>query len=226
MFPAFQRVRPSRYPVDMLSQARAEATRKKIIAAATELFDEDGYSATSLNNIIRRAKVTSGAFYYHFSSKDEVALAIIEQVDQQTSDLRREFVGTPESGLENVIEMAFKLSVLLNLDSSFRVAGYLDHTTTRYTDDGLVDLTERVAVFVVGIAQAIKPDELREGITPEVVARAIVTMVYGCLAMTDLLEGDITTRLVECFRILLPGIALPESLPHLDKILASKLTHG
>jgi AcrR family transcriptional regulator len=220
------RVPFSRYSVSVLSQVRAEATRRRIIAAAVELFDEDGYSATSLGKIIRRANVTSGAFYYHFASKEEVAIAIIDQVTQQTSDLRQEFVGTPESGLKNVIEMAFKLSLLLNRDPSFRVAGYLDHTTTRYTDQGLVDVAERVAVFVVDIAQAIKPSELREGVTPEAVARTIVTLVYGILAMTDLLEGDITTRLVEFFRILLPGIAPPESLPHLEAFVSSKLRRG
>lgn len=170
--------------------------------------------------------MTSGAFYYHFSSKDEVAAAIIEQVTQQTSDLRQEFIGTPESGLKNVIEMTFKLSALLNRDTSFSVAGYLDHTMTRYTDQGLVDVAERIAVFVVDIAQAIKPNELREGVTPEAVARTIVTLVYGILAMTDLLEGDVTTRLVECFRILLPGIAPAETLPHLEEFLTSKLSRG
>lgn len=226
MFCAVLQIPISRYSIGVLSQARAEATRRRIIAAATTLFDEAGYSATSLNNIIRRAKVTSGAFYYHFASKEEVAAAIIEQVTQQTSNLRQEFVGTPESGIENVIEMTFQLSVLLNRDTSFRVAGYLDHTTTRYTDEGFVDLAERIAVFVVDIAKAIKPTELLDGITPEAVARSIVTLVYGCLAMTDLLEGDITTRLVECFRILLPGIAPAEALPRLEELLSSKLNRS
>lgn len=226
MIPAAQRVRSSRYAASVVSQPRAEATRRRIIDAAIEVFDEDGYSATNLNKIIRRANVTSGAFYYHFSSKEEVAFAIIDQVTQQTTELRREFVGTPESGLANVIEMAFQLSLLLNHDSSFSVAGYLDHTMTRHTKEGLADLAERFAAFVVDIAQAIKPAELRDGVTPDAVAKTTVTVVYGCLAMTDLLEGDITHRLVECFRILLPGIAAPESLPRLEDLLSRKLPRG
>jgi len=53
----------------VLSQARAAATRRRIIDAAIELFEDAGFSGTNLNQIIRRARVTPGAFYYHFASK-------------------------------------------------------------------------------------------------------------------------------------------------------------
>ena len=63
----------------MVRQARSEATRKKIINAAVDLFAEVGYQATGLGDIIERAEMTKGALYYHFDSKEALATAIIEE---------------------------------------------------------------------------------------------------------------------------------------------------
>jgi hypothetical protein len=57
----------------MTGQARAVATHQRILDAAVELFDEAGYGHTSLHDIIDRAGVTKGAFYYHFATKEALA---------------------------------------------------------------------------------------------------------------------------------------------------------
>ncbi len=53
-------------------QERTRATTGALVAAARELFIEDGFSATSLDAICARAKVTRGAFYHHFSNKEQI----------------------------------------------------------------------------------------------------------------------------------------------------------
>jgi AcrR family transcriptional regulator len=63
----------------MVRQARSDATRRKIITSAVELFNEIGYPATGLGDIIERAEMTKGALYYHFDSKESLATAIIEE---------------------------------------------------------------------------------------------------------------------------------------------------
>ncbi|MGI9125058.1 MAG: TetR family transcriptional regulator [Mycobacterium sp.] len=208
----------------MLSQARAEATRRRIVDVATELFKKSGFSGTPLNQIIRKADVTPGAFYYHFGSKDDVAFAIISEVAEQMDALRKAFLDVPGTGLENVIAMTFQLSVRLGEDSSFWVAAYLEHTMARHTEQGLHDVAERVQVFIDAIAETLPPGELREGVTPQAAAVTMFTLVYGCLAMTDLVRGHIANRLYESFRALLPGLAARDSLPHLERVLSEMLT--
>ena len=61
----------------MPRQARAEATRRRIIDSAVDLFTEMGYGETGLADVLQRAGVSKGAFYYHFDSKESVAAAII-----------------------------------------------------------------------------------------------------------------------------------------------------
>lgn len=54
-------------------------TRDQLIHAALVLFDTSGYPRTSVEDIVAKAKVTKGAFYHHFGSKEEV-LEIIHNV--------------------------------------------------------------------------------------------------------------------------------------------------
>lgn len=210
----------------MPSQARAEATRRRIIDVAIELFTESGFGGTNLNQIIRRAHITPGAFYYHFASKDEVAVAIIDQVAGRMAGLRTALLEAPDAGLESVIEMSFQLSVLLDQDRSYWVAAYLEHTMARHTRQGIQDFAERVGVLLVVVTQAIRASPLRDGVVPEEAARMAVNVIYGCLAMTNVLSGDTANRLDECWRILLPGLVAPDALAHFEKGLSDTLARS
>jgi AcrR family transcriptional regulator len=55
----------------------AEDTRRRILDAATELFNERGYAGTSIRDITERLGMTKGALYYHFASKDELLYAMV-----------------------------------------------------------------------------------------------------------------------------------------------------
>ncbi len=59
---------------------KAEATRLNILQKAFELIYADGYQTTSIDHIIASTQVTKGAFYYHFKTKDEMGLAIINEI--------------------------------------------------------------------------------------------------------------------------------------------------
>jgi len=54
------------------AQARREQRRSTILAAATRVFKEKGYHATSVNDIIDSAQIARGTFYLYFTSKREV----------------------------------------------------------------------------------------------------------------------------------------------------------
>ena len=50
--------------------------RERVLDAAVDLFATQGYSATSVSQVIERAGLTKGGFYHHFASKDELLFEI------------------------------------------------------------------------------------------------------------------------------------------------------
>ncbi|MGB0695227.1 MAG: TetR/AcrR family transcriptional regulator [Rhodospirillaceae bacterium] len=69
-----------RPPKDRLGDS-AE-TRALVIQAGLALLTEKGYSAVGLDEILRNSGVPKGSFYYHFKSKEEFGLLLIEEYDR------------------------------------------------------------------------------------------------------------------------------------------------
>lgn len=54
------------------------ATRERILAAAQELMIDNGYAATSVDQVIAASASSKGAFFHHFASKRALADALVE----------------------------------------------------------------------------------------------------------------------------------------------------
>jgi AcrR family transcriptional regulator len=67
--------------------ARAEDTRRKIYAAAMELFREKGFEETTMRDIAGKAGVALGGAYYYFSSKDAIVLAFYREMQEASHEL-------------------------------------------------------------------------------------------------------------------------------------------
>jgi AcrR family transcriptional regulator len=94
-------------------QARAEATRQKIIDAAVDLFGTTGFGETGLADIISAADVTKGSFYYHFDSKEAVATAIIDKSEEEFRASTIAVLSSPTSpALDNLIRSTFANRIL------------------------------------------------------------------------------------------------------------------
>lgn len=59
------------------------ARRAGLVSAAARVFAEQGVSDTSVSDIVRAAGVAQGTFYLYFESKDDVILAVVEDVAEQ-----------------------------------------------------------------------------------------------------------------------------------------------
>ncbi|MBB3969549.1 TetR/AcrR family transcriptional regulator [Mucilaginibacter phyllosphaerae] len=60
--------------------SKAAKTRTMILTKSFELIYKQGYQATSIDNILATTKVTKGAFFYHFKNKDQMGLAMINDI--------------------------------------------------------------------------------------------------------------------------------------------------
>jgi TetR/AcrR family transcriptional repressor of nem operon len=55
------------------------SSREKILDVSLDLFYRNGYQATSVDEIIAQAKVSKSNFYYHFKSKEDLGLEVLNQ---------------------------------------------------------------------------------------------------------------------------------------------------
>src|SRR4029077_9650877 len=74
------------------SQKRSRIKREAILRAAVELFERNGYEATAIGDITKRAGTSVGGFYQYFISKRQLLLVLmnellqkLEQIDMQPS---------------------------------------------------------------------------------------------------------------------------------------------
>lgn len=56
-----------------------QKTREKIITTAVRLFHQKGYNSTGINEVIAQASIAKSTLYQHFSSKDALCVAVLEQ---------------------------------------------------------------------------------------------------------------------------------------------------
>jgi AcrR family transcriptional regulator len=68
-------------PEPTLRSQHVEATRRAVLGAARTLFGSKGYAQTSVDEIAAAARVTKGAVYHHFASKEKLFRAVYVEVE-------------------------------------------------------------------------------------------------------------------------------------------------
>jgi TetR/AcrR family transcriptional repressor of nem operon len=63
----------------LVRQGRAKTSQEKLIETARIMFWQRGYNVTSLADIVQESGVSAGSMYYHFKTKDELLLAVLEK---------------------------------------------------------------------------------------------------------------------------------------------------
>jgi AcrR family transcriptional regulator len=206
----------------MVRQARSEATRKKIINAAVDLFGEMGYSATGLGDITERMEMTKGALYYHFDSKESLATAIVEE---GATALLEAFLGAcrPSSpALENMVHGLFVVSDLFANDKVARTGVQLLRTFAEFTEASSRTFHGWLQAMATQARQAQAEGDLRDDLDPAVVSDVIVGAMLGTELISHATSGgaDLIQRVLRTWEILLPAIATDESLPYFREYLA------
>lgn len=104
----------------MTRQIRAEATRWQILEAAAKIFVHVGYSGANINEIVSLAEVTKGALYFHFESKEVLALAVIAERDVRLSQIFDAVDESPIPALEKLMHCSIAICALSVTDVFFQ----------------------------------------------------------------------------------------------------------
>jgi AcrR family transcriptional regulator len=199
----------------MALQQRGEETRSRILAAAAAGFAEQGYDATGVAEICRRAEVSKGAFYHHFSSKQDLFLELLERwlavLDEQLERVRTEGATVPEQLLQmtGMIRQVFQVA-------DHQLPIFLEFWTKAAHDPAVWEATmapyRRYRAFFTNMIECGVSEGSLRPVDPGTVARVIVSLSVG-LVVQGLLdtEGADWGRVAEeGIRMLLQGIESKE----------------
>lgn len=196
-------------------QARAEATRQRILDAAVELFSELGYGETGLADVLQRAGVSKGAFYYHFSSKESLASAIIEDYRRRVASMLQNDLDPSASPLEQLIAASFASAAILRTDKTARIGNELLQALSQISNTATQTYAEWTAQFVDGFTRAIGETELAAHPNAAKMAQGVWAGVLGSHLLSAALDDDPFERLANTWRAMLSAI----SPTKLDEIL-------
>jgi len=74
-------------------QRRGEDTRRRLMEAALGVFARNGYERATVDEIVREAGFSKGAFYVHFEAKEDIFWAMLEERINRQQKAFREAAG-------------------------------------------------------------------------------------------------------------------------------------
>lgn len=153
--------------------------KPKLIESAIYLFEKNGYTQTSVQDIVEHANVTKGSFYYYFESKEDILYLIHDEFIEYELQKVMEIMELPELSyterLKKMITATWE-SIALYKD---RVAIYL-HERKHITDDKFHLMQQKrdkfENYFVTVLKKGIENGEFDPSINPKLITFSILGM--------------------------------------------------
>ena len=128
------------------TKEEAEKTRARIMASALALFAKKGYDRTTFNDIAARLKLTKGAVYWHFESKQALFMALL---DEMLEKFRRQIMellpeGSSFDGLSFpvVADMMVRNAAQIICDTKGTAFFLLVHEQMKWTDASMAKVRD------------------------------------------------------------------------------------
>ncbi|NJP44866.1 TetR/AcrR family transcriptional regulator [Actinacidiphila epipremni] len=166
-----------------MSTTRRQATRRKLYAAAVTLIAEQGFSATTVDEIAERAGVAKGTVYYNFASKNDLFEELLRDGVGRLRDALRQAAtavvargGSRVDALDAMIHAGLTFIVRYPSFTQLYVAE-LWRTNRAWQDTLTLVRREAVSVVEEVLAAAVAADELSDEIDVPLTASALFGMV-------------------------------------------------
>jgi AcrR family transcriptional regulator len=173
---------------------KGDRTRRRILDRAGPIFNDRGYQATTLSDLMTATGLEKGGLYNHFGSKDELAVAAFDRNIEVLTEMVREGV----AGTQGTVE---RLSAVLDVyrrfahDPPYPGGCPILNTAVRShgTDPRLLararqtmeDLRHGVART---LARGVERGDLRADVDVDATATVLVAAVEGALLLSELFE--------------------------------------
>ncbi|MFI2765669.1 TetR family transcriptional regulator [Streptomyces echinatus] len=194
------------------AQARGIATRAEILDVAAVLFAEKGYSQTSLQDILDQTGLKKGGLYYHFRTKQDIAVAVVTEGFAMDDT-------PPQAGpLQAVVDASIVLAWLTPLvpvvQAAARLATDQDHKDTfGYLWSQYIPRVTQL------LKEAKRREELKPGVKPDETSWVWVAAYTGVDLMCRRDYLALPRKVAQMNMHFVAGIATERALAELDMTL-------
>ncbi|MFI5680991.1 ScbR family autoregulator-binding transcription factor [Streptomyces cellulosae] len=195
----------------MARQERAIKTRRAILEAAAAVFDELGYEAATISEVLKRADVTKGAFYFHFPSKEALAGGVLE-LAVTTEGVQPQDLMLQEA-LDTMLIMAHRLPQEPVFSAALRLA--VDRNSQRLFGTRWPDW---IALLGAQLSEAKARGEVHRYIDETETARLVMSAWTGVRIVSEGLPDayDLPNEVARLLQLMVPSIAVPAVLSQLE----------
>ncbi len=173
-------------------------TRERIVRSAAELFNRQGYAATSVSDILASANIEKGGLYRHFSSKDAlIAAAFTYAAETAAAHHSARWAGVTMAERLGGVVASFGALVDAEPSAGPVGGGCPLFNAAVESDDGDATLRAFASMalsrFHDAVAQMVRDGiaarSCRDSVDPDEVATVLVALLEGALVLTRV-HGD------------------------------------
>ncbi len=195
------------------ARAQGREARDELLAAALRVFARRGYREAGVDEIAAEAGYSKGALYWHFSSKEELLTALLdERIDAPMRDRVALLASAPperDMSVEATREFARQLGgqrEAVLLEREYWTLAIRDRELRARYAERQTELRDALAAAIEARARHLGTPELT--MPPEDVARIVMSIIGG-LAVDELIEpGSVRPALLgEALAVVYAGLA-------------------
>ncbi|MGH6656818.1 MAG: ScbR family autoregulator-binding transcription factor [Actinocrinis sp.] len=198
----------------MAQQERAVRTRDAVITAAAEAFADAGFLATSMADIFARAGVTKGALYFHFTSKEDLAFAIIDAEEETASKLIGAILAGDAPPLQKMIDISFRWGHEIQINPIVQAGLRMIIEQGTYSRPMPLPYNQWNDITMDLLTSAQQRGEIERGADIKSIAEFLVSAYVGSQVVSAVLSGhkDLLKRIETMWQVVLPTL-LPKGGP-------------
>ena len=172
-------------------QSRSQETQRAVVEGAANVFDREGYGKASLSMIVEESGISQGSMYFHFKSKEQIALAVINEQHARSLPLLTDAADPSPGVFERLVSVSRAMADQLRADPVVRAGIRLaleEGALGAPAGDFYLSWVETTSAMV---GPALERGELTSGLSPEALAKTLIGFFTGVQLMSQALSsGD------------------------------------
>ncbi|MBP3039800.1 TetR/AcrR family transcriptional regulator [Bacillaceae bacterium Marseille-Q3522] len=162
--------------------------KNKIVQTAKELIHLKGYQATTINDVLKGAEIGKGQFYYYFSSKRDLGLAVVHDlVDEWNHQSVINILQSSKKPKEKLYEMLDWSLYFHNQTNSGCPIGNLALEMSEHDEEFRIKIDEVFHHWIYALKnvldEMLEKGELKQEIDTEKYAQSIVATIEGAVLL-------------------------------------------